>query len=86
MDSNRLDAYQRKALKQISDYIENGCKGDLEMVEVSFIPNSLKYVGGSLDLRETVINKLPNNLTIDGNLDMYGCVDFKKLPSGLKVL
>jgi len=42
-------------------------------------------VRSDLILMRTPIEKLPNNLTVNGRLDLEGCKNLKSLPSGLKV-
>lgn len=42
-------------------------------------------ISGSVDLADTNLAHLPNNLTIRGSLDLTNC-PIKKLPSGLKVI
>jgi hypothetical protein len=57
------------------------------------IPDTLKKVGGGLDLENSNVTKLPDNLTIgdyindysDSRLDMSYCKRLKALPKGLKV-
>jgi hypothetical protein len=38
---------------------------------------------GSAHVTHTYVTQLPKNLTIDGNLCLEGCIDFKTLPKGL---
>ena len=57
------------------------------------IPDTLKKVGGGLDLENSNVTKLPDNLTIgdyindysDSRLDISYCKRLKALPKGLKV-
>lgn len=51
------------------------------------IPDTLKKVGGSLDLKNSKVTKLPDNLTFKdySHLDISDCKKLKALPRGLKV-
>ena len=57
------------------------------------IPDTLKKVGGGLDLENSNVTKLPDNLTIgdyinehsNSRLDISDCKRLKALPKGLKV-
>ena len=40
---------------------------------------------GGLDLMRSQIEKLPDNLTVNGTLDLDSCENLKSLPNGLKV-
>jgi len=49
-------------------------------------PDGIQYrYEGDLVLRHTNITKLPNNLYVDGVLDLYGCKRLTKLPDNLYV-
>ena len=53
----------------VRKYIENGCKGDLDLsnTKITSLPEGLS-VGGYLDLSDTPITSLPEGLTVGGHL------------------
>jgi Leucine-rich repeat (LRR) protein len=57
---------------------------DLRDTNILELPPDLE-AGGSIYLLRTPIEKLPNNLTVNGRLDLEGCKNITSLPSGLKV-
>lgn len=72
-------------LEKLGDYIKNGCKGDFECYQIDVVPDTLKHVGGDFILQDTYVEKLPDNLTVEGDLNLWGCEKLKGLPKGLKV-
>ena len=82
---------QPEWLKYIYDYIDRGCQGDLDLHrwrnEVTHLPEKLKRIGGSLELRNfTKLERLPTDLLIIGYLSMYICPMITTLPKGLSVI
>jgi hypothetical protein len=67
--------------------------GGLNLSGEFIIPDTLKKVGGGLDLENSNVTKLPDNLTIgdyineysNSRLDISDCKILKALPKGLKV-
>lgn len=67
--------------------------GGLNLSGEFIIPDTLKKVGGGLDLENSNVTKLPDNLTIgdyinehsNSRLDISDCKRLKALPKGLKV-
>jgi hypothetical protein len=67
--------------------------GELNLSGEFIIPDTLKKVGGGLDLENSNVTKLPDNLTIgdyinehsNSRLDISYCKRLKALPKGLKV-
>ena len=49
------------------------------------IKNNKPYYAGDLDLRDTGITSLPDNLTVGGYLDLEGCTGITSLPDNLIV-
>jgi len=80
-DKRYMDVIQ----KQIQNYIKNG-SGDLDfsISPIQSIPDNLKFVGGTLNLFNTNIKSLPDNLTVDGALDIRHA-KLTKLPDNLTV-
>jgi hypothetical protein len=72
--------------QKILDYIQNGSQGDLYLREVDIkrLPKNLKVVGGNLDLEDSSIESLPDNLTVRGYLDLTN-TSIQSLPDNLKV-
>jgi len=72
--------------QRIQKYIKNGSKGDLDLngSPITSLPDNLKKVGGDLFLSWTQITKLPNDLKVDGNLNLFR-TPIKELPDDLKV-
>jgi hypothetical protein len=75
----------KDAHRQIRNYVKNGCKGDLEIWQIDFVPDILTHVGGYFSLQETLVKKLPDNLTVEGDMNLWGCEELEVLPKGLKV-
>ena len=77
----------RKEYDKIQEYIKNGSQDGLELRRspIKFLPKNLIKVGGKLDLFYSQIEKLPDNLTVNGHLWLDGCKNLKSLPNGLKV-
>lgn len=75
------------------DYDDDYDTGELNLSGEFIIPDTLKKVGGGLDLENSNVTKLPDNLTIgdyindysDSRLDISYCKRLKALPKGLKV-
>jgi hypothetical protein len=75
------------------DYDDDYDTGELNLSGEFIIPDTLKKVGGRLDLENSNVTKLPDNLTIgdyindysDSRLDISYCKRLKALPKGLKV-
>jgi hypothetical protein len=72
--------------QKILDYIQNGSQGNLDLrkVDIKRLPKSLKVVGGSLDLEDSTIESLPDNLTVGGYLDLTS-TPIRSLPDNLTV-
>lgn len=72
--------------KEISSYIKNGSKGDLNLSRYALnkLPNKLKFVGGNLDVSYSKIKQLPNGLKIEGSLNVVGS-DIEKLPDDIEI-
>jgi hypothetical protein len=72
---------------KIQEYIKNGSEGDLDLwtLPIQFLPRNLTKVGGNLNLMRSQIEKIPDNLTVNGTLDLESCKNLKSLPNGLKV-
>ena len=72
---------------KIQEYIKNGSQDGLELRRspIKFLPKNLIKVGGKLDLMYSQIEKLPDNLTVNGHLWLDGCGYLQSLPNGLKV-
>jgi len=77
----------RRINDKIQEYIKNGSEGRLMLVGslIRFLPKNLTKVGGSLNLFYSQIEKLPDNLMVNGYLDLESCKNLKSLPNGLKV-
>ena len=77
----------RKEYDKIQEYIKNGSQDGLELRRspIKFLPKNLIKVGGKLDLFYSQIEKLPDNLTVNGHLWLDGCKNLQSLPNGLKV-
>jgi hypothetical protein len=77
----------RKEYDKIQEYIKNGSQDGLELRRspIKFLPKNLIKVGGKLDLMYSQIEKLPDNLTVNGHLWLDGCGYLQSLPNGLKV-
>lgn len=71
--------------KKIQDYIKNGSRGDLSLVDkpVVSLPDGFK-VGGDLDLTFSTITSLPDNLKVGGDL-ILALTPITSLPKGLEV-
>ena len=77
----------RRTNDKIQEYIRNGSKGylDLRRLPIQFLPRNLTKVGGNLNLMYSQIEKLPDNFTVNGTLDLQRCKNLQSLPNGLKV-
>ena len=77
----------RRTNDKIQEYIRNGSEGylDLSRSPIKFLPKNLTRVGGNFYLLFSQIEKLPDNLTVNGLLDLESCKNLKSLPNGLKV-
>ena len=72
--------------QKVLKYIEDGCKGDLDLESspITTLPDKLTHVGGWFDLRNTKITQLPNNLTVNDSLDLSN-TKITQLPDNLTV-
>ena len=77
----------RKEYDKIQDYIKNGSEGNLVLTSspIKVLPRNLTKVGGKLNLFYSQIEKLPENLRVNGTLDLDSCINLQELPNGLKV-
>jgi hypothetical protein len=77
----------RRTNDKIQEYIKNGSKGSLDLPNstIKFLPRNLTKVGGDLILMYSQIEKLPDNLTVNGRLDLDSCKNLQSLPNELKV-
>ena len=77
----------RRINDKIQEYIRNGSERDLNLRRspIKFLPRNLTKVGGSLDLMYSQIEKLPDNLMVNGDLWLDFCKNLQSLPNGLKV-
>ena len=77
----------RKEYDKIQEYIRNGSEGNLVLMSspIKVLPRNLTKVGGKLNLFYSQIEKLPDNLIVNGTLDLDTCKNLKSLPNGLKV-
>jgi hypothetical protein len=81
----RSKNYMIATQKRIQQYIKDGGKGDLGLVNtpITSLPDNLK-VGGDLDLTNTPITSLPDNLKVGGYLYLDN-TKINSLPDNLKV-
>jgi hypothetical protein len=77
----------RRTNDKIQEYIKKGSEGrlDLRRTPIQFLPKNLTKVGGSLILIRSQIEKLSDNLTVNGYLGLGSCKNLQSLPNGLKV-
>jgi len=77
----------RRTNDKIQEYIKNGSEGRLMLTGslIRFLPKNLTRVGGNFYLLFSQIEKLPDNLMVNGYLDLEKCKNLKSLPNGLKV-
>jgi len=82
----RAKNYQIAINKEIQQYIENGSKGDLYLdgTPITSLPDILKYVGGDLNLYQSKIKSLPDNLKVEEHLVLAN-TPIEYLPDNLKV-
>ena len=68
--------------KRVIDYVDNGCKGDLDLIRtnITSLPEGLS-VGGSLSLENTPITSLPEGLSVGGYLVLENTPISKKYTS-----
>jgi len=82
-DNLDLSADDEDGYQDGHTYSELGLNGDF------IIPDTLKKVEGALNLANTGVTKLPDNLTIgnypNSHLDVFNCKKLNALPRGLKV-
>ena len=78
-----LDLDNCKNLQELPNGLK--VKGlDLRDTNIKSLPSDLE-VGGILILLRSQIEKLPDNLTVNGYLWLDGCKNLQELPNGLKV-
>jgi hypothetical protein len=60
----RKEKLKRIHWRKVLKYIKSGCRGDLDLYKtpLEFLPESLTYVGGCLNLSFSKIKKLPDKL------------------------
>jgi hypothetical protein len=77
----------RRINDKIQEYIRNGSQDGLELrrSRIKFLPKNLIKVDGKLDLMYSQIEKLPDNLMVNGDLWLDFCKNLQSLPNGLKV-
>ena len=77
----------RRTNDKIQEYVKNGSEGRLMLTGslIRFLPKNLTRVGGNFYLLFSQIEKLPDNLIVNGYLWLDGCKNLKSLPNGLKV-
>ena len=82
----RTAQYKNLVIRKIQEYIKNGSKGDLDLVEtdITELPSNLTHVGGTLFLMGSTIQKLPDNLTIGVDL-LLNRTPITELPKGLVI-
>ena len=86
LGSNYISSENKEIQNEtVRKYIENGCKGDLDLsdIHITSLPEGLT-VGGSLCLRGTNITSLPEGLTVGGYLSLSN-TSITNLPEGLSV-
>lgn len=73
--------YWQKIENRVSEELKN------DIIKTLFGENGLvRHVGGALVLRSrTGLSNLPENLEVEGFLDLFGCTGLSKLPDNLKV-
>ena len=78
--------YKIALQKKIQQYIKDGGEGDLDLdnAPIDSLPNSLTKVGGYLDLENTLITSLPDNLKVGGGLYLNK-TKITSLPDNLQV-
>ena len=83
---DRPERYKRIIYKKIQDYIKNGSKGDLELIESPKIdlPSTLTSVGRSLNLGESKIKEI-NHIKSIGLFLFLDRSEISKLPDNLTV-
>ena len=77
----------RRTNDKIQEYVKNGSEGNLDLRRspIKLLPRNLTKVGGDLILINSQIEKLPDNFTVNGMLDLDSCKNLQSLPNGLKV-
>jgi len=85
-EEERAKNYQTAINKEIQQYIKDGSKGDLDLVgmPVTSLPDILEYVGGDLNLYQSKIKSLPDNLKVEEHLVLAN-TPIEYLPDNLKV-
>jgi hypothetical protein len=81
---------ERKTIKNILNFLKEKEGKEVpnkwELIhKLENYPDGTQYRHGSLDLSDTGITKLPNNLYIDGYLVLINCKELTELPSNLHV-
>ena len=82
--NGRLDLDGCKNITSLPSGLKVTGNLDLRDTNITELPPDLEF-GVSLLLMRTPIEKLPDNFTVDGYLDIDGCKNITSLPSGLKV-
>lgn len=79
----RIKNYKRIVNKKIKSYIKKP-KGNLNLdsAPIHVLPNNLKYIDGSLDIRFTNISVLPKGLVIKNDLFCRGS-NISELPDDI---
>jgi len=87
-DNLMVNGYLDLAFCKNLQRLPNGLKVkgilDLQDTNITFLPSDLE-VGRSLILLYSPIEKLPDNLIVNGTLDLEGCKNLQSLPNELKV-
>jgi len=78
--------YKIALQKKIQQYIKGGSKGNFELkgTPLTSLPDNLTKVGGYLDLENSKITTLPDNLQVGGDLFLRKS-KITSLPNNLKV-
>jgi hypothetical protein len=91
MVNGYLDLESCKNLKSLPNGLKVKYYLDLQGTNITSLPLDLEVGGnlilnhGNLILNHSQIEKLPDNLRVNGYLDLESCKNLKSLPNGLKV-
>lgn len=82
---DRLERQQQEQLRKVHDYIKNGSKGDLNLMNtmLTTLPGGL-HVDGNLVLTGSKITHLPDDIKINGGLYLAKS-EITRLPDNLKI-